>query len=632
MSRIRTGGRWVVMALAALGSLGAPAAAQHIAPPEQARGVSIPQAYFRRLARDPTAFTLPNGLFRTAADGRPMAGETFGAKGMVVLPALFADSPTPHVSHVAIQQALFTGPSARGTLTQAYEEMSRGLFTVDGTVLPWVRTSLTRYQVVGDTSGLGVDARVGEYLLEALALADADIDFGQYDNNGPDGIPNSGDDDGVVDAMAFEFIEVSGSCGGPGIWPHLWGISARNDGEPYHSDDPAADGTFIRVDAYIVQSAVTCGGVEIQGAETIAHEFGHVLGLPDYYHPTAAGGADGRRWVLGCWELMAAGSWGCGPHGTSRAPFGPTHLSARSKNALGWLSYVTVADAWDQELVLDPVQTTGQALRIPLDGVGREFLLVEYRTRTGFDRDIPADGVMIYHQDFQGWTRPDLQRGVPYFVSVVEQDHDNGLLRNTYEGGNRGEAGDAWGVDGAVQKLNAATVPALLRHAGGASTVAFHSIEVKDGRAHIRLSNGTVPRLVAPSAPLQVSQVVSFEERVRVAGGTIPYSVEATLPQGMTAFADGDEVVLGGSITSSGPMQLLLRVTDAVGLASDQLTVPMTVGEWIVTEARLLQRFLLSGAEPLSAVEASYLDVVGNANGRYDVGDLRAWLRSHPGG
>ena len=41
---------------------------------------------------------------------------------------------------------------------------------------------------------------------------------------------------------------------------------------------------------------------------------------------------------------------------------------------------------------------------------------------------------------------------------------------------------------------------------------------------------------------------------------------------------------------------------------------------------RLLQRFLGHAAEPLSAAEEEYLDAVGNQNGRYDVGDLRAFL------
>lgn len=589
--------------------------------------------YFQRLAADPTAFTLPNGLFRAGAAG-PMPASTLGTRQILVVPALFSDSPDPHVTSEQIGQLLFQGPAPRGTLTQAYLEMSRGKLTVEGTVTPWVRTGLTLSEVVGASAGLGGDAKVGAYLLESLRLVDEVVDFRAFDNDGPDGIPDSGDDDGVVDAIAFEFLEVAGSCGGPGIWPHLWGIAPQNESQPFHSQDIGAKGLPIQVNAYIIQSAVDCGGVEPQDAAVIAHEFGHVLGLPDYYHPTAAG-AEGRRWVLGCWELMAAGSWGCGPHGATRAPFGPTHMSARSKNAMGWLDYVTVGEVWDHEIVMDPVQATGQALRIPLDAVGREFLLVEYRTREGFDRDIPADGVLIYHQDFQGAFRPAPGSGTQYFLSILEQDDNAGLVRNTLEGGNRGEAGDAWGVGGVERKLHFNTVPFLRLHAGGSPTpVTFHEIVVDGGKARIRLSNAATPRLISPEQAMAVEQVVPFERRFRIAGGYMPYVAGGSVPAGVTVTAEDDELVIRGSIDGPGPFEMSLRVTDARGTASS-VTLPLTGEPWQVGEDRLLQSFLGSGAQPLNADERAYLDLQGNRNGRYDVGDLRAWLRratDAPGG
>ena len=603
------------------------AQAQHVAAPVPEWGAVLPDAYFERLAADPTAFTLPNGLFRVVSDGQPLTASATGTKAMLVLPALFADSPEPQVAGADIQRLLFDGPAPRGTLTESYLEMSRGKLRVTGHVLPWVRTSLTRAVVVGANAGLGSDAKVGPYLIEALVGVDSSVDFGAYDNDGLDGVPNSGDDDGFVDAIAFEFIEVAGSCGGPGIWPHLWGITPQNNGQPFFSDDMGPTGAAIRVDAYIIQSAVDCGGVNPQDAATIAHEFGHVLGLPDYYHPTASGGAELRRWVLGCWELMAAGAWGCGPHAPSGEPFGPTHMSAHSKNHLGWLDYVTVGPVWDQEIVLDPVQTSGQALRIPLDSIGREYLLVEYRTRTGFDAQLPAEGILIYHQDFQGAFRPDPASTTPYFLSVVEQDDNRGLVRNSYEGGNRGEAADAWGVAGVTQNLHFGTTPFLRLHAGGPSTVTFHEMVVRDGKARFRLSTGLTPRVMAPSEALGVQQVIPFERRLRIAGGAMPYLASGSVPTGVTVLAEGDDLVLRGSVTEPGPFQLALRVTDARGAASPQLLVPLTAGEWLVGEARLLQPFLRSSAELLSAGELTYLDFVGNGNGRYDVGDLRAWLR-----
>ena len=37
--------------------------------------------------------------------------------------------------------------------------------------------------------------------LEIIQDLDVDTDLGRYDNDGPDGLPNSGDDDGYVDFL-----------------------------------------------------------------------------------------------------------------------------------------------------------------------------------------------------------------------------------------------------------------------------------------------------------------------------------------------------------------------------------------------------------------------------------------------
>ena len=468
--------------------------AQDIEALAELRGLTLPQSYYDRVAQDRGAFELPNGLFRVNAQGQvEPVRDIGGIHRLVVLPALFSDSEEPHITREMIQASLFDGPAPYGTITEAYAEMSRGQFTLLGDVLPWVRTSRPMEVVVGEDNGLGSDADLGPYFLEALQLADATTDFGLYDNDGPDNVPNSGDDDGFVDAMTFEFIEIAGSCGGPSIWPHRSGLAPRNNGEPYTTNDARPDGGFVQVNGYIVQSATDCEGLDVQIANTISHEYGHVLGLPDYYHPTAAGGPVGRRWILGCWALMAAGSWGCGPV-EDRVPYGPSHMSARSKNVLGWLDFTEVGlePVSSREYVLDPVQTSGDALRIHLDQGGSEYLLVEYRAQVGFDHGIPADGVLIYHQELGAALRPNPSSGNPYFLALLEQDDNDGLIRNSFEGGNRGEAGDAWGVGGVSNELSSITSPSTRLNDGSATQVVFHSIVGKNGQARITLSTQLV--------------------------------------------------------------------------------------------------------------------------------------------
>ena len=169
-------------------------------------------------------------------------------------------------------------------------------------------------------------------------------------------------------------------------------------------------------------------------------------------------------------------------------------MSVRNKNLLGWLDFTEVYPraVSNREYVLDPVQTSGDALRIHLDLSGSEYLLVAYRAQIGFDRGIPADGVLIYHQDLGAALRPDPNSGLPYFLSLLEQDDNDGLIRNSFEGGNRGEAGDAWGVGGVADQLSSITSPSTRLNDGHATEVAFHSIVVENGQARITLSTRLV--------------------------------------------------------------------------------------------------------------------------------------------
>jgi len=447
---------------------------------------------------DPDIFRLQDGWTRKTAlavmTGAPLSGNL----PVLLIQALFADSPEPHISHQELQAAIFDGPSPYGTLTEYYQEVSGGHLTVSGEALPWVRTGVTLAQAVGTSFGLGDESRTGAFLFEAVSMVDPQVDFGQFDNDGPDGVSSSGDDDGFVDAVAFQFLEVSASCGGPGIWPHRSRLQGWNEGLPYVSDDPRTGGGWIRVNDYTVQSAADCGGVNVQKVTTIAHELGHVLGLPDLYDRSQGILPEERRWVVGCWSLMAAGAWGCGTE--NRIDWvRPTHPGAWEKERLGWMGTVElVKNVLGQEYLLGPVQTTGRVLKIPLEpepfSSRTEYLLLEYRARESFDQDLPAAGVLVYHVD------PKIRGNQPcdtcpraYEVELLEADGNNSLTRTFLEGGNRGEAGDAWGVAG-PGRLSGNTYPSTRLTSGDPSPVTIYEISLENGNARITVSTLELPR------------------------------------------------------------------------------------------------------------------------------------------
>ena len=610
-----------------------PLAAQDIEMTAKAAGRPLPKGYYDRIAREPRFFEFPDVW---ASSAEPIGGPRVALVGptregrlpVLVIPALFADSPQPPFQADAIQRALFTGPSQWGTITEVYREMSGGVFEVTGSTSPWVRTATTRAAAVGTSMGLGDDAKMGDYLVQALAAADAHMDFGQFDNNGADGVPNSGDDDGFVDVVSFLTLENAASCGGSGPWPHAAGLANWTGGVPFRSQDLRPNGQPVLVNAYIIQDATSCTGTAPLAPAVIAHELGHRIGLPDLYDARLGIGPETRRWVVGCWDLMSAGSWGCGagaPPGTKR----PTHMGVWSKARMGWVNPTLATNVRDQEYVLRPANEGGGALRLPLGG--GESLLLEYRVRQGYDVELAGSGVVITHVD----TTKAFLAGPPgsgqYGVWTVEADRDGALKRTATEGGNRGVPGDVHTVLG----LTTSASGELLRlNDGSLSTVTIHSLRVDAaaGTATVRVTTSPELQIAALGSAPTWNVLGEGEQRWRVTGGTLPYAAAVTgaLPTGVVAEFVGDTLRLRGTPGRAGTFTLAGSVLDAAGRRIALPSATLVIAEPVLAVSRLAGTLLQAGAEPLSAAEAAFLDRSGNDNGRYDVGDLRAYLRRHP--
>ena len=616
----------LILALPLLGAAQTRESSHDVLLRAEADGGDIPGAYWDDLAREPRMFSIPGpgwGRGQSALTSHAVQGTL----PLLVVPALFSDSPEPHISRDALQRVLFDGPAPDGTLTEFYGELSRGLLTVTGRVSPWVRTHLTLEQVTAGQAGFGAEARVLEYLWNALQQADPHIDFGEFDNDGPDGVPNSGDDDGVVDAVAFEFLEVAGSCGGPGIWPHRSAISWRNGGDPFTSTDSGPRGP-IRVDAYIIQSVTGCDGLTIQNANVIGHEMGHVLGLPDLYHPIDGTDPTLRRWVVGCWGLMAAGSWGCGDPSLRVEGYGPVHMSPWSLAQLGWTEFEDVGTAvryapYD----VQPTADGGRPLRIPLDPGGRESIVLEYRTREGFDRSLPGQGLLAYRWNLDGEFRPSRDSDVPYRFRLLEGDGEEDLVRTHGNGGNRGELHDLLGFPGNATRLSAVTQPHTLRHDGSPSSVTIHRISPLPRGARVWISTHPEPAVVSQEEGRPPSALSPYVQFHRIGGGVAPYEVDSSdLPPWLSAEVSDDLLLLSGVPTEESSTQVSLDLLDANGVPFPW-SADIEVGPFFLAVDRIADE-LIRGRSTLTTLELEALDARGNGNGRVDVGDLRAHLRA----
>ena len=216
------------------------------------KGGRMSRALTERIRRQPRAFTYLTRLDPTgsthqgkspaAAPGTmtpqaaAAAGGTAvaGTRSIPVLPVTFSNTTSEPFPTANLQRELFDGPWPTGTMTDYYREVSYGKFTVTGTVAPWKKLpqsdSFYEGAPQGGTPCNGVcdNAKVGDMLKDTLDLSDAGTDFSQFDNDGPDNLPNSGDDDGFVDFVAFVHPEKGGECESAtnnNIWSHRWTYS-----------------------------------------------------------------------------------------------------------------------------------------------------------------------------------------------------------------------------------------------------------------------------------------------------------------------------------------------------------------------------------------------------------------------
>ena len=309
-------------------------------------------AQMRRAARQmraQAAQSLTQGRHRI-----PVVLVNFSDKSFII------NDPATAFSNMLNKEGYSTN-GATGSVRDYYYENSHGayepVFEVYG---PVTLSKTSEYYAYNKTS------RAKEALKEACELLDDEIDFSQYDS----------DNDGSVDMILMYYAGHNQAEGGgtDTIWPHQSYASGRFDNK--------------NLSRYFCTSEMRGAfGNTMCGIGTTSHEFGHSLGLPDFYDTNDS--ENGEAGALYSYSIMCSGSY----NNDGRTP---PYLNSEEKRLLGWMGEQTEIPS-QGVLTIDPIQND-VAYKTPttMDG---EYFVYECRTKTGWDRSLPGSGLLVYHVD-----------------------------------------------------------------------------------------------------------------------------------------------------------------------------------------------------------------------------------------
>ena len=231
-------------------------------------------------------------------------------------------------------------------------------------------------------------------VVDAVKAVDGVVNFNNYAINGE--VPNL--------FVVFPGTGAEWSGTPELIWSHSWDLTDGTGMNGYTTNDG------VKINNYAVMPEVGGDLTGYTGVKSgpfpptvgvFAHEYGHVLGLPDQYdYGYESDGTD-------VYSLMAGGSWNRYPSDRIFSGNSPAQLDAWSKYRLGFLTPTEITSA--KNLTLPPVETTPAVYKmiVPNSG-GKEYFLFENRQMIGFDQGLTrfgTHGLAIYHIDDTVLTR-----------------------------------------------------------------------------------------------------------------------------------------------------------------------------------------------------------------------------------
>ncbi len=126
----------------------------------------------------------------------------------------------------------------------------------------------------------------------------------------------------------------------------------------------------------------------VNGLGVICHEFSHSLGLPDMYPTETSAYLDNQE--MEYWDLMDGGEY-------THAGFCPTAYTAFEKEQMEWQVDMVTLDSDASVTMTTSTEQGGTAYKIVNPQNDKEYLMLEYIQRKGWNQYLFGNGLLVYH-------------------------------------------------------------------------------------------------------------------------------------------------------------------------------------------------------------------------------------------
>ena len=262
-----------------------------------------------------------------------------------------------------------------GSVAKYFRDMSYGAFTPKFKVYGPVTVNQPETYYGGKNEDDNKDEDPRQLVKDALKLVEDQVK--------EDDIKSFCSDDKTIDCVYIVYAGLGQNDGGDGttVWANCW-----------TTDGATLGGKKVRW--YTMSGELSPVKIKdstipvVNGLGVICHEFSHSLGLPDMYPTAISAYLDNQE--MEYWDLMDGGEY-------THAGFCPTAYTAFEKEQMEWQVDIKTLNSDARVTMTTSTEQGGTAYKIVNPQNDKEYLMLEYIQRKGWNEHLFGNGLLVYH-------------------------------------------------------------------------------------------------------------------------------------------------------------------------------------------------------------------------------------------